>query len=63
MESMARLELMVIVFTEPADSEMELETVLLDAGRVIVRFAWLEDDWTVIVVALFDDLEKVIHRV
>lgn len=39
MESMARLELMVIVFAEPADSEMELEPVLLDAGTVIVRFA------------------------
>lgn len=63
MESTVRLELMVIVFAEPAESEMKLEAVLLDAGTVIVLFAWVDEDWTVMLVALVDELENVITRV
>jgi hypothetical protein len=63
MESIVRLELMVIVFAEPAESEMTLEAVLLDAGTVIVLFAWVDEDWTVMLVALVDVLENVITRV
>jgi hypothetical protein len=37
-ESIARLEVMTIVFEEPAASEMVLETVLLDAGTLMVVF-------------------------
>jgi hypothetical protein len=51
---------MVIVFAEPADSEMGLETVLLEAGTLTVLFFWLDDDCTVILLAFDDDLENVI---
>jgi hypothetical protein len=35
---------MVIVFAEPADSEMELEAVLLEAATLIVIFCLVDED-------------------